>query len=157
MEILKITQNKESFMELLLLGDEQEDMIKKYLSKGELFALYDGDLKTVSVITKEDNETYEIKNIATFEKYQKNGYGSCMIKYLLENYKNKCKKILIGTGDDNRILLFYKNFGFTYSHTIKEFFIKNYDHEIIENGKQLKDMIYLKLENDFSNLPAGLL
>ena len=146
MEILKVTQNKERFMDLLLLGDEQEDMIRKYLWKGELFALYDGDLKTVSVITKEDNETYEIKNIATFKKYQRNGYGSYMIKYLLENYKNKCKKILVGTGDDDFILSFYKNLGFTYSHTVKDFFIENYDHVIIENGKQLKDMIYLKLE-----------
>ena len=133
-------------MDLLLLADEQEDMINKYLWNGELYALYDDDLKTVSVITKEDTDTYEIKNIATYEKYQRNGYGSNMITYLLENYKNKCKKILIGTGDNNRILSFYKSFGFTYSHTVKDFFTKNYNHVMIEDGKQLKDMIYLKLE-----------
>ena len=33
MEIRKITENKESFMDLLLLGDEQENMIKKYLDR----------------------------------------------------------------------------------------------------------------------------
>ena len=32
------------------------------------------------------------------------------------------------------------------SHTIKEFFVDNYDHEMFENGKQLIDMVYLKLE-----------
>jgi len=133
-------------MDLLLLGDEQEDMIKKYLYRGELFALYDTDLKTVSVVTQEDDKIYEIKNIATYEKYQKNGYGSIMIKYIIEHIKNKGKKLLIGTGEDEKIISFYKKFGFEYSHTIKDFFIDNYDHEMFENGKQLKDMIYLKID-----------
>ena len=41
MKIKKIRENKEQFMSLLLLGDEQENMISRYLEKGELFALYD--------------------------------------------------------------------------------------------------------------------
>jgi hypothetical protein len=52
---------------------------------------------------------------------------------------------LLGTGDDERIISFYKKFGFVYSHTVKDFFVDNYDHEIVENGKQLRDMIYLKV------------
>ncbi|GHU24391.1 hypothetical protein FACS1894164_10910 [Spirochaetia bacterium] len=28
----------------------------------------------------------------------------------------------------------------------KNFFIKNYEHKIVEDGKQLVDMIYLKME-----------
>ena len=60
-EIKEITQNKEKYMDLLLLGDEQENMVKKYLYRGKLFALHDGDLKTVSVVTKEDESIYEIK------------------------------------------------------------------------------------------------
>ncbi|MDR1113688.1 MAG: GNAT family N-acetyltransferase, partial [Candidatus Margulisbacteria bacterium] len=35
MKINKIVENKEKFMDLLLLGDEQENMIKKYLYRGE--------------------------------------------------------------------------------------------------------------------------
>ena len=146
MEIIKVIENKEKYMDLLLLGDEQEDMVKKYLYRGELFALYDTDLKTVAVVTQEDDKIYEIKNIATYEEYQKNGYGSIMIKYIIEHIKNKGKKLLIGTGEDEKIISFYKKFGFEYSHTIKDFFIDNYDHEMFENGKQLKDMIYLKID-----------
>ena len=146
MEIKTIVENKEGFMDLLLLADEQEEMIKKYLYRGELFALYDEDLKTVSVVTQEDDDIYEIKNIATYEKYQGKGYGTYMIKHIIENYKNKCKTLLVGTGEDKRIISFYESFGFRYSHTEKDFFIKNYDHEMYENGKQLTDMIYLKME-----------
>jgi GNAT superfamily N-acetyltransferase len=145
-KIKKITQDKEKFMDLLLLGDEQENMIKKYLCKGELFVLYDGDLKTVSVVTKEDEDIYEIKNIATYEKYQGKGYGKIMIKYIIETFKDKCKILLVGTGESNKTISFYKNHGFVYSHTVNDFFINNYDHKIFEEGKQLKDMIYFKME-----------
>ncbi|MDR2084177.1 MAG: GNAT family N-acetyltransferase [Bacteroidales bacterium] len=145
MEIKKIIKDKERFMDLLLLGDEQESMINKYLERGELFALYDTDLKTVCVVTQEDENTFEIKNIATYEKEQGKGYGSSMIKYVIENYKDKCDTLLVGTGDDDKILSFYKKFGFVYSHTVKDFFIDNCDHEMFENGKQLRDMIYLKV------------
>ena len=146
MEIKKILENKENFMDLLLLGDEQENMVNKYLYRGELFALYDGDLKTVSVVTKEDKDIYEIKNIATYEKYQNKGYGKIMIKFIIENYRNKCGKLFVGTGESNKTISFYKNCGFVYSHTEKDFFTNNYDHEMYEDGKQLKDMIYLKID-----------
>ena len=146
MEIKKILDNKEDFMDLLLLGDEQEEMVKKYLYRGELFALFDGDLKTVSVVTKEDERICEIKNIATYEKYQGKGFGKIMVKFIIENFKNKCSTLLVGTGESDRIIKFYKNSGFVYSHMEKDFFIKNYDHEMFDEGKLLIDMIYLKME-----------
>ncbi|MCL2722084.1 MAG: GNAT family N-acetyltransferase [Treponema sp.] len=145
MKILQITKNKEQYMDLLLIADEQENMIQKYLNRGDLFALYDDDLKTVAVVTIENNDTYEIKNIATYEKYRGKGYGGSMIKYIIQHYKNQCKVLIVGTGENEKILSFYKNLGFTYSHTIKDFFIDNYDHEMFEDGVQLKDMIYLKM------------
>ena len=69
-----------------------------------------------------------------------------MLKYIIEEYKNKCKKLLLGTGDNSKILSYYGKIGFAYSHTIKNFFVENYDHEMFEDGKQLVDMIYLKFE-----------
>lgn len=147
MEIKKIIKDKEQFMDLLLLADEQESMILKYLERGELFALYDTDLKTVCVVTQEDENTCEIKNIATYEQEQGKGYGSLMMKYIIENCKDKCDTLLVGTGgDDDKTLSFYKKYGFVYSHTVKNFFIDNYGHEMFEDGQQLIDMIYLKMD-----------
>ena len=146
MEILEVTENKEQYIDLLLLGDEQENMIMKYLHRGILFALYeDYDLKTVAVITKENEDTYELQNIATLKIYQGKGYGTGMIKHIIGYLKNKCKHLILGTGECEKIMLFYENLGFTYSHTIEDFFIKNYDHAIIEDGVQLKDKIYYKM------------
>jgi GNAT superfamily N-acetyltransferase len=141
-EIVK--ENKKEYMDLLLLADEQEDMIDKYLEEGDMFALYDDDLKTVAVVKKIDDEAIEIKNIATYEKYQGKGYGRKMIKYIEDYYKNRFKEIYVGTGDSPLTIPFYENCGFEKSHVIKNFFIDNYNHEIIENGIKLVDMIYLK-------------
>ena len=41
MRIEKIIDNKKHFLDLLLLADEQENMIDKYLPGGDLFALYE--------------------------------------------------------------------------------------------------------------------
>ena len=66
MEIKHITQNKADFLDLLLLADESETMIARYLDRGEMFALYDDDLKSTCVITQERKNLYEIKNLATY-------------------------------------------------------------------------------------------
>ena len=66
MEIRQILENKRSFLPLLLLGDEQEDMIARYLDLGTLLALYDGGvLRTVAVVTDEGGGVFELKNLAT--------------------------------------------------------------------------------------------
>jgi GNAT superfamily N-acetyltransferase len=144
MRIEKITNNKKQYLDLLLLADEQEDMIDKYLESGDMFALFDDDLKTVCVVLAIDKETCELKNIATYKKYQGNGYARALINFVSNYYRNNFKTMLVGTGETPTILSFYKSCGFEKSHYIKNFFIDNYDHPMFEDGIQLIDMVYLK-------------
>lgn len=144
MRIERITGNKKQYLDLLLLADEQEDMIDKYLSVGDMFALFDDDLKTVCVVVAIDQDSCELKNIATYERYQGKGYATALIKYLADYYKNKYKTMLVGTGETPTILSFYESRGFERSHKIKNFFTDHYDHPMFEEGIQLVDMIYLK-------------
>ena len=144
MKIEKITYNKKQYLDLLLLADEQENMIDRYLAKGDMFALYDDDLKTVCVVIAIDEETCELKNIATYKKYQGKGYAKTMIKFISDFYKNNYKTMLVGTGEIPTTLSFYESCGFERSHRIKNFFIDNYDHLMFEDGIQLIDMVYLK-------------
>ena len=144
MEIKQILVDKKQFLDLLLLADEQEDMIDKYLERGEMFALYDDDLKSICVVTREDESTCEIKNIATMPEYQRQGYGKKLISFVFEHYKDKCKTLLVGTGDSPLIIPFYEHCGFIQSHRVKNFFTENYDHPIFEDGVQLVDMVYLR-------------
>ena len=83
----KITENKKQFLDLLLVADEQEDMIDRYLPDGDLFALHDGDLKSVCVVLPIDNEVCELKNIATYEQYRGMGYGRALIQYICDQYR----------------------------------------------------------------------
>ena len=143
MEIINIHKNKDQFMDLLLLADEHESMINKYLNRGNLFALYDDGLKSVCVVTQEDDNVCELKNIATYEKYHGKGYGSKLLEHIFSYYKGKYTEMLVGTGDNPRILQFYQKHGFKLSHRVKNFFTDNYDHPMFEDGIQLIDMVYL--------------
>ncbi|MPN57505.1 putative N-acetyltransferase YvbK [bioreactor metagenome] len=109
-----------------------------------MFALYDDDLKTVCVVAEIDGETCELKNIATYQKYQGKGYATSLIRFIADYYKNSYKTMLVGTGEVPSILSFYESCGFEKSHRIKNFFTDNYDHSIFEEGIQLADMVYLK-------------
>jgi GNAT superfamily N-acetyltransferase len=144
MRIEKITDHKKQFLDLLLLADEQENMIDKYLPNGDLFALYDDDLKSVCVVAPINSETCELKNIATYPHYQGNGYGRALIGFIAGFYKNKYKTMLVGTGETPAILSFYKSCGFEESHRVKNFFTDHYDHLMFDGDIQLVDMIYLK-------------
>ena len=144
LKIKRIIENKKRFLDLLLLADEQEDMIDKYLPGGDLFALYDDDLKSVCVVVPVNSETCELKNIATYEKYQGKGYGRALINLIVDFYKNNYKTMLVGTGETPSILSFYESCGFEKSHRVKNFFTDNYNHPMFEGDIQLVDMIYLK-------------
>lgn len=142
--IERIVESKKQFLDLLLLADEQEDMIDKYLPGGDLFALYDDNLKSVCVVVPINADTCELKNIATYEQYQGKGYGRALIHFVLNFYKNDYKTMLVGTGETPRILSFYQSCGFEVSHRVKNFFTDNYDHPMFEEGVQLVDMICLR-------------
>ena len=144
MEIIKITENKKDYLDLLLLADEQEDMIDRYLEKGVMYVLDDNGVKCECVLTDEGDGILEIKNIATLPEQQGKGYAKKLIKFLTEKYRGQYSVLQVGTGDSPLTVPFYEKCGFVRSHSIPNFFTDNYDHPIIECGIQLVDMIYLQ-------------
>lgn len=144
MNIKKVSHNKKQYLDLLLLADEQESMIDRYIERGEMFVLEDNGVKAVCVITDEGNGVCELKNIAVTPDSQRQGYGKRLIRYLIDYYFEKYAQMIVGTGDVPSALGFYKSCGFEYSHRIENFFTDNYDHPIVEEGILLKDMVYLK-------------
>ena len=140
--IKKERENKEQYLDLLLEADPSKEMINKYLNIGELFVLtYKDEPACVSVVTKIDNDTVELKNIVTKENYRKKGYAKKMIKYLVDNYKPRYKKMIVGTTENN--IPFYVKQGFDkYEKTIKNYFVDNYDEKIYDGNMQCVDMYY---------------
>ncbi len=144
MTITQVTDSKKRYLDLLLLADEQESMIDRYLGRGELFVLEDEGVKAVCVVTDEGDGVCELKNLAVTPEFQRQGYGRRLIGYLFARYSGKHTLMTVGTGDVPGSLGFYKSCGFEYSHRIRNFFTDNYDHPMIEEGVLLKDMVYLK-------------
>jgi len=144
MQIREITENKKSYLSLLLLADEQEDMIDRYLERGTMFVLDDEGVKGECVVTDEGNGVLEIKNIATAPEHHGKGYGKALIEYVAGRYKGQFSVLQVGTGDSPLTIPFYEKCGFVRHHRIKKFFVENYDHPIMECGVQHVDMIYLR-------------
>lgn len=144
MQIIEIKENKKQYLTLLLLADEQEDMIDRYIKKGTMYVLDDNGIKCECVVTDEGNGILEIKNIATVPEYQKKGYGKAMIDFLIQKYKDRYQILQAGTGDSPLTIPFYEKCGFVRSHCIKNFFLDHYSHPIYECGVQLTDMVYLQ-------------
>ena len=146
MKITKITNNKKAYLPLLLLADEEEAMLDRYLERSTMYVLDDGGVKAECVVTDEGSGILEIKNLAVEPAYQKHGYGKALIDFIAARYKTTHRILQVGTGDSPSTVPFYEKCGFTRSHIVKNFFTDNYSRPIYDGGVLLKDMVYLRRE-----------
>ena len=142
-----VDDNKEIYMPLLLIGDESEKMINRYLDRCTLYVgILNRIVIAVCAVTEESHDIIEVKNLAVAPDFRRKGYGRKMLEYV----EQACveKTIYIGTGETPSNLAFYNACGFKYSHRISNFFSDNYPYPIIEEGIELCDMVYLKKKRD---------
>ena len=86
MEIRKVEKDKKKYLALLLLADEQEDMIDRYLERGTMYVLEDGEVKAECVVADEGDGVLELKNIAVEPGFQGKGYGKALVDFLIRTY-----------------------------------------------------------------------
>ena len=146
MEIRKVETDQKKYLDLLLLADEQENMVDRYLERGTMYVLEDNGVKAECVVTDEGNGILELKNIAVEPAFQGKGYGTAMVDFLIRTYKEQYTVLQVGTGDSPSTIPFYEACGFRRHHLVKNFFTDHYDHPIYEGGVQLVDMVYLQRE-----------
>lgn len=145
MEIRKVETDQKRYLDLLL-ADEQEDMVDRYLERGTMYVLVDDGVKAECVVTDEGNGILELKNIAVEPAAQGRGYGKAMVDFLVRTYKERYTVLQVGTGDSPSTIPFYEACGFRRHHLVRNFFTGHYDHPIYERGVQLVDMVYLQRE-----------
>ena len=143
-EIRRVETNKKQYLALLLLADEQEDMIDRYLERGSMYVLEDDGVKAECVVTDEGGGVLELKNIAVEPDFQGKGYGKALVDFLIRTYAGQYMLLQVGTGDSPSTIPFYESCGFRRHHLVKNFFTDHYDHPIYEGGVQLTDMIVLR-------------
>ena len=142
MIIEKVKENKEKYMQLLLEADPEESVVKKYINDGDMYiGLINGIPICEIIITKVNEEECELKNIAIYPEYRGKGYAQELIKYVIEKYKDSYQRMIVGTSEN--MIPFYVLNGFTkYHHTVKNFFVDNYEEEIWDGNMQCIDMYY---------------
>ena len=71
--IKKILSESKRFLSLLLLADEQESMIDKYIGRGDMFVMYNQDGVAIcsAIVTDEGNGICEIKSLAVAPEYHR--------------------------------------------------------------------------------------
>ncbi len=84
MQIIKVASNKKQYLPLLLLADEEEAMIDRYLERGTMYVLEDGDVKAECLVTDEGDGILELKSLAV-PFYQKLGF---VRSHIIKNFFN---------------------------------------------------------------------
>lgn len=113
MEIREVTHNKKRYLPLLLLADEQESMIDRYLDRGAMYLLEDDGVKALCVVTDEGNGLLELKNLAVEPSFQRQGYGKLLVDFICRTYAEEYHTLQVGTGDSPLTLPFYEHCGFS--------------------------------------------
>ena len=145
MELHKIENNKNAYMDILLIADPDIEAIERYLYDGDLYVCKDeADIVAVAVLYPLEDGMCELKNIAVLESLQGKGIGSKFLKKLMCEALKSYTHMLVGTTAPTEG--FYESVGFEYSHTIPNFFIDNYPEPIFEDGIQCVDMRCFKMK-----------
>lgn len=137
----------ENLASLLLEADPSKKIVNGYLARADKFVvnLNEQQIGIICLIETRP-ETIEIVNIAILKKQRNKGIGGQLLQFAIDwAKKQKYHIIEIGTGSTSFAQLYlYQKYGFRPIYIDRDFFIKNYSQEIIENGLVLKDMIRLR-------------
>ena len=144
-EIRPVWKERKRFLDLLLLGDEQESAIDAYLERGRMYLLTTGGESVgVCVVTDEAEGVCEVKNLAVHPAFQRRGYGRRLLRFAEACCRGYARMMQVGTGESPLTLPFYERCGYKVSHRVPRFFLDHYDHPVYDGGHRLVDMIYLR-------------
>ncbi|WP_374054484.1 GNAT family N-acetyltransferase [Rossellomorea sp. FM04394] len=151
MMIRKRKTDEEHPMELLLLADPSEEIVKEYVSRGECFvAELEQKIVGVYVLLPTRPETVELVNVAVAEEMHGRGIGKQLVMDAVKVARERgYKTIEVGTGNSGiGQLALYQKCGFRIVGVDLDFFVRHYPEPIFENGIQCRDMI--RLSQDLS-------
>ncbi|HEY4429697.1 MAG TPA: GNAT family N-acetyltransferase [Paenibacillus sp.] len=149
MQIRKLNAEEQPPLHLLLLADPSPSLVEAYLKRGQCFvAEVENCVIGVYVLLQTRPETVELVNIAVDENHQSKGIGKQLVYHAIQNASLiGAKTIEIGTGNSSvGQLALYQKCGFRITGVDRDFFIRHYSEEIVENGIKVVDMIRLSLD-----------
>ncbi|GGG07290.1 GNAT family N-acetyltransferase [Paenibacillus aceti] len=147
--LLDLQEGEEIPYKLLLLADPSKTLVDEYVARGVCYLAYiEDELVGEFVLIHTHPRTIEIVNIAVAEQHQGRGIGKALVRHAIEEAKRlNAASVEIGTGNTSLLQLrLYQQCGFRITGVDQDFFVRNYDEEIFEDGLQCRDMIRLRLD-----------
>lgn len=147
--IIPTGQMTPQHLKLYLNADPDEKLVRQYLPRCSPFELrVDDELVGVILLTPQDKQTVEIKNLSIDPQFQHHGYGMALVKFAKRYARlHSATSLVVGTGSTSvEPLLLYQKCGFRVVDVDRDFFIRNYRLPLYEHGIQLKDMIKLSCD-----------
>ncbi|WP_152655925.1 GNAT family N-acetyltransferase [Oceanobacillus sp. CFH 90083] len=136
-------------MNLLLLADPSERLVRDYTSRGTCYVLEKEEkMIGVYVLLPTRPDTVELVNVAVDEDYHGQGFGKQLVLHAVQTAKQQgYRTIEIGTGNSGVTqLALYQKCGFRMVSIDRDFFLRHYDEPIFENGIQVVDMVRLEMD-----------
>lgn len=146
MKIRKLNRSETPPWELLTLADPSRIIVEEYVRSGSIYVGEDfGEILGVYVLKETHKVVMEIMNIAIQEPYQNKGLGKQLISHAIQEASNQgYVRLEIGTGNSSiHQLKLYQQCGFRIEGVDFDYFLRNYDEPIYENGLLCRDMIRL--------------
>ncbi|GED19426.1 GNAT family N-acetyltransferase [Kurthia gibsonii] len=138
---------REKFLNLLILADEDETVVREYMNEGRLFEITE-KMERVGVIQTIECDGYsEVKNIAITPERQGQGIGKKALRFVEKIlYDDGAQIMKVGTANSSiSNIAFYQKAGYRLD-SIQHDFFSNYKEPIFENGIQAIDLLYFSKE-----------
>ncbi len=134
-------------IDLLLLADPSEEKVRSYLPGSKCFvATKNGTVVGAAVVQPREAGAQELMSIAVHPDHQESGIGTALLKWIIDFFeKAGATQLEVGTGTFGYQLAFYQRQGFRVTGIDRDFFVKNYDEPIFEEGIRLVDMLRLTI------------
>ncbi len=146
MKLINLKSEHDWPWDLLLLADPNENMVRQYATRGQVWALQAHQhIIAVMVILPTRPQTIEIMNLAVAQSHQGQGLAKKLLAHAKEIAMQAAYTQLdVATGNSSLSqLALYQKAGFRISHIEHDFFVKHYAEPIFENGIQCQDLIHL--------------
>ncbi|WP_128894087.1 GNAT family N-acetyltransferase [Longirhabdus pacifica] len=138
------TEDRQNFMDLLLIADPDKNVVLEYIDEGTLIAMMDEE-RCIGVCHYKNTaeKEVEIMNIGVIEAVRGKGYGKQLLQYTIAHIKHEKKtRIILGTGNSSiGNIAFYQKSGFDLFELWHHYFVDKYKEEIFEDGIQCKHML----------------
>lgn len=148
MTITPVTTLTEEHYALLLDADPSKKHVDDYTQRGQVFSLSDPELVGIMVLVPTRPDTLELVNIAVSEAHRGKGCAQKLIAFAFETAKKQgIKTVEVGTGSTGyEQLHLYQKCGFRMTWIDRDFFVRHYEEEIVDNGIVLNDMVRLSID-----------